>query len=111
MLDVSDTLCPWIPVKDDKKSLMPECEEVVNAQYRNADLEQVIDHEKQIRKDRKKKVHEKEKLAKSKSSEQRPPKHNEKNDPRPVHAIGLATDKGFFVVSKEVIAARTVISV
>ena len=53
-------MCPLIPVEDDKKSLMPECEEVVNAQYRNADLEQVIDREKQIRKDRKKKVHEKE---------------------------------------------------
>ena len=95
-------MCPLIPVEDDKKSLMPECEEVVNAQYRNADLEQVIDREKQIRKDRKKKVHEKEKLAKSKSSEHRHAKQNEKTDSRPVHAIGLATDKGFFVVSKEV---------
>ena len=35
-------------IDDDKKSLM-ECEEVVNAQFRNAELEQVIDREKQLR--------------------------------------------------------------
>ena len=35
-------------IDDDKKSLM-ECEEIVNTHFRNAELEQVIDREKQLR--------------------------------------------------------------
>jgi len=50
-----------------------------------------------LRKDRKKKNNlEKQQLAKNRQNS------STSVDGRPVHAIGLSTDKGFFVVSKEV---------
>ena len=51
------------------------------------------------RKDRKKKNNlEKQQLAKNRQNSSAT-----STDARPVHAIGLSTDKGFFVVSKEVL--------
>ena len=57
------------------------------------------------RKDRKKKNNlEKQQLAKNRQNSSAT-----STDARPVHAIGLSTDKGFFVVSKEVLFNKLVI--